>query len=172
LRFSGAQGDTVRTVQPVATSAAPSAAAEPSARVGYLVYRVERRLRARLDDAVRAHGVTTTEYVALSVLRLRDGMSCAQLARWAFVTPQAMNVLIAGLEERRLVVRRPDPRHGRVRRVSVTRKGALVLDRCDRSMDRIEADMLCDLPHDSVEQLRTMLAACAHSLEATRPHPL
>ncbi|MBV9005147.1 MAG: hypothetical protein JO181_10860, partial [Solirubrobacterales bacterium] len=63
------------------------------ARVGYLVYRVERRLRARLDETVRTHGVTTTEYVTLSVLRHRDGMSCAQLARWAFVSPQAMNLV-------------------------------------------------------------------------------
>ena len=53
-------------------------------RVGYLIYRVERRLRARLDEAVNAHGVTTTEYVALSIVRDRDGLSSAQLARWAF----------------------------------------------------------------------------------------
>src|SRR5947209_50068 len=105
-------------MEPSASAAATSTADEPS-RVGYLVYRVERRLRTRLDGAVREHGVTTTEYVTLSVLRRRDGMSCAQLARWAFVTPQAMNVLIAALEERRLVRRRPDPRHGRVRKVSV-----------------------------------------------------
>jgi DNA-binding MarR family transcriptional regulator len=155
-------------MEPLATSAAQTGAAEPS-RVGYLIYRVERRLRSRLDEAAREHGVTTTEYVALSVLRRRDGMSCAELARWAFVTPQAMNVLIAGLEERGLVRRRPDPRHGRVRRVSVTRKGTQVLDRCDRSMDRIEADMLGQLSAEGVELLREHLAACAHALEATRP---
>jgi len=158
-------------MEPLASFVVPDAASEPSARVGYLIYRVERRLRARLDEVVREHGVTTTEYVTLSVLRRRDGMSCAQLARWAFVTPQAMNVVIAGLEQRHLVRRRPDPRHGRVRRASVTRKGTQVLERCDRSMDRIEADMLGELAPESVEQLRTMLAACAHSLEATRPRP-
>ncbi len=144
---------------------------EPAARarVGYLVYRVERRLRARLDEAVRAHGVTTTEYVTLSVLRDRDGMSCAQLARWAFVTPQAMNLVVSALEKRELVQRRPDPAHGRVRRISVTAQGLTALGRCDRSMDAIETDMLRDLNLDSVELLRGMLASCAHSLEATRP---
>lgn len=54
----------------------------------------------RLDEAVRAHGVTTTEYVTLSVLRERDGLSCAQLARWAFVTPQAMNLVVKALPTR------------------------------------------------------------------------
>lgn len=150
-------------------SAGPQHAGSPRSRVGYLVYRVERRLRARLDEAVRAQGITTTEYVTLSVLRERDGMSCAELARWAFVTPQAMNVVIAKLEKRRLVRRRPDPNHGRVLRASVTAKGLEALDGCDRSMDAIEADMLSDLEPDVVEVLRRTLATCAHSLEATRP---
>ena len=144
---------------------------EPSsrARVSYLVYRVERRLRARLDEAVRAHGVTTTEYVTLSVLRERDGMSSAELARWAFVTPQAMNLVVSALEKRGLVRRRPDPAHGRVLRTSVTTRGLKALERCDRSMDAIEADMLQALKSEERELLRATLASCAHSLEATRP---
>jgi DNA-binding MarR family transcriptional regulator len=139
------------------------------ARVGYLVYRVERRVRTRLDQATRAHGVTTTEYVALSVLRDRDGMSSAELARWAFVTPQAMNLVVSALEERRLVRRRPDPKHRRVLRASVSSKGRKVLERCDEAMDQIEADMLRGLSAEEADALRSALAACAHALETTRP---
>jgi DNA-binding MarR family transcriptional regulator len=156
-------------VQRIATAASAEASPSTGSRVGYLVYRVERRLRARLDEAVRAHGVTTTEYVTLSVLRQHDGMSCAQLARWAFVTPQAMNVVIAKLEARRLVRRRPDPSHGRVLRATVTAKGLTALEGCDRSMDAIEADMLRAVAPEVVEVLRDTLATCAHALEATRP---
>ncbi len=145
-------------------------------RVGYLVYRVERRLRARLDEELRLHGVSTPEYVTLSLLRERDGMSCAQLARWAFVTPQAMNLVISALEKRRLIRRRPDPKHRRVLRASVTPRGLEVLEACDRSMDRIESDMLGDLPSETVEVVRAALGSCARSLEAAstspRPRPL
>ena len=147
----------------------PPAATVP--RIGYLIYRVERRLRVRLDEAVAGHGITTTEYVTLSVLRERDGLSCAQLARWAFVTPQAMNLVISALERHALVRRRPDPHHGRVLRASVTAKGLKVLERCDRDMDAIEADMLDGLPAEMINAVREALHSCAHSLEATRPLP-
>jgi DNA-binding MarR family transcriptional regulator len=140
-------------------------------RVGYLVYRVERRLRARLDEAVNAQGVSTPEYITLSVLRERDGLSSAQLARWAFVTPQAMNLVISALEQRHLVRRRPDPRHRRILRASVTRRGLEILERCDSSMDIIEADMLQGLDTDTLQTVRAALSSCAHSLEATRPLP-
>ncbi len=111
-----------------ATAANPLSSTVAVPRIGYLVYRVERRLRVRLDEAVANHGITTTEYVTLSVLRERDGLSCAQLARWAFVTPQAMNLVIAALERRGFIRRRPDPNHGRVLRASVTAKGLKVLE--------------------------------------------
>ncbi|MGA9856600.1 MAG: MarR family transcriptional regulator [Solirubrobacteraceae bacterium] len=151
----------------------PSAEASRSAtpRVGYLVYRVERRLRSRLDEAVNAYGLTTPEYVALSVLRDRDGLSSAELARWAFVTPQAMNLVISALESRRLVRRRPDPRHRRILRASVTRRGRIILERCDRAMDVIESDMLQGLDADTLETVRAALSSCARSLETTRPLP-
>jgi DNA-binding MarR family transcriptional regulator len=159
------------TVTGTATAEFAPAEAHTAPRVGYLVYRVERRLRARLDEEVRHHGVSTPEYVTLSVLRERDGLSCAQLARWAFVTPQAMNLVIGRLERRKLVRRRPDPTHRRVLRTSVTPKGLALLARCEASMDRIEADMLRDLPAETVEVVRDALGSFAHSLEATKPPP-
>ena len=155
-------------MRPALSTVTQTAPADSGARVGYLVYRLERRLRSRLDSAVRAHGLTTTEYVTLSVLRTHDGMSSAQLARWAFVTPQAMNVVITALEKRRLVRRRHDPQHRRVLRISVTGKGLDALARCDQSMDVIEADMLDHLSTQDVDALKGLLAQCAHSLETSR----
>ena len=162
----------LRAMTPAATVQQLGKAEEKTVpRVGYLVYRVERRLRARLDEELRLLGVSTPEYVTLSLLRERDGLSCAQLARWALVTPQAMNLVISALERRKLIRRRPDPRHRRVLRATVTPKGLDMLARCDRSVDRIEADMLGDLPPDTVEVLRGALGSCAHSLQATNPSP-
>jgi|SRR5947209_10026041 len=138
-------------------------------RIGYLVYRLERRLRARIDHAVRVHGITTTEYVTLSVLRERDGLSCAELARLAFVTPQAMNLVVSALERHELVRRQPDPDHRRVLRASVTPRGLDVLDQCDLAMDEIEADMLADLTPETVATMQEALASCARSLETSRP---
>lgn len=170
-RSATAVATNVATVRRVATAKLDSPEMRTVPRVGYLVYRVERRLRARLDEELRLLGVSTPEYVSLSMLRERDGLSCAQLARWVMVTPQAMNLVISALERRRLIRRRPDPRHRRVLRASVTAKGLEILARCDRAMDEIEADMLGDLPSETVEIVRAALGSCAHSLEMTSPSP-
>lgn len=161
----------LRSVTSGATAQLDSAETRTVPRVGYLVYRLERRLRARLDEELRLHGISTPEYTALTLLRERDGLSCAQLARWALVTPQAMNLVISALERRKLLRRRPDPNHRRVLRASVTPKGLELLDRCDRAVDGIEADMVGDLSPETVEAVRDALSACARALKATSPTP-
>jgi DNA-binding MarR family transcriptional regulator len=144
---------------------ASSAAPVPTApRLSYLVFRLERRIRARLDEALATHGVTTTEYMALSELRLRDGPSSAQLARIAFVTPQAMNLVIRDLEQRGLIHREPDRGGGRVLRASLTRVGLSTLLRCDHALDGIEQAMLAELDDEDRHVLAGYLTACAQAL--------
>jgi hypothetical protein len=54
-----------------------------------------------------------------------------------------------------------------VLRGSVTTKGPEVLAQCDRSVDRIEADMVGDLPPQTIEVVQTAMASFAYSLQAT-----
>jgi DNA-binding MarR family transcriptional regulator len=79
-------------------------------RLTYLIKRLQMAERARMEDALHAHRVTVHQYTALSLLERRDGLSSAQLARRHFVTPQAMNQLVATLEREGLIRREPDQR--------------------------------------------------------------
>ena len=49
----------------------------------------------------------------LELLDQRPGLSNAELARWAFVTRQSMNVVLRGLQDSGLVTRPPQAPHGR-----------------------------------------------------------
>ncbi|MDH2430756.1 MarR family transcriptional regulator [Sphaerisporangium sp. TRM90804] len=149
------------------TDAGPPAA--PPARLSYLVYRLERRLRARLDEALARHGVTTTEYMALSELRMGDGVSSAELARIAFVTPQAMNLVVRNLEQRGLIRRDPHPDGGRVLCARLTRKGLSALRRCDGLLDGIEEVMLAEVDDTTRKTLVEGLTVCARALRPDAP---
>ena len=133
-------------------------------RVSYLVFRLERRIRARLDEVLARHGITTTEYMALSELRLRDGLSSAQLARIAFVTPQAMSLVVRDLEKRGLIRRTPDSGQPRVLLTSLTRSGSAALGRCDRALDGIEDTMLAEVDDAARKALAESLTECARAL--------
>ncbi len=141
-----------------------SATSRPIPRIGYLVKWVERGLRLQLDTALAPHGLTTPEYTALSALRLRDGLSSAQLARRTLVSAQAMNRVVISLEERRLVVRTPDPENARIHRASLTARARRLLESCDEAMASIEARLLSGLSRSEVEAMRYGLESCVAAL--------
>jgi DNA-binding MarR family transcriptional regulator len=135
-----------------------------SGRVSYLVKRVERGVRSQLDDALQELQVTTPEYTALSVLRHRSGLSSAQLARRAFVSAQAMNLIVVALERRGWIARSPDPDNGRILRAKLTPLGKEMLVACDRATASVEKALLAELSASEVAALRSMLERCANAL--------
>jgi DNA-binding MarR family transcriptional regulator len=138
-------------------------------RVTYLVGRLERLVRRRLSAAVAPFGLSLPSYTALSVLRVHDGLSNAQLARRSLVTPQSMLEALTQLVEQGYVRRRADPDHGRIIRIHLTAAGRRVLERCDRAVDRVEQEMLAGIDSDGAADLRAALLACGRALEGSLP---
>lgn len=134
-------------------------------RLSYVIGRLDRVLRRRLSAAVEPLGLSLPAYTALSVLRVHDGLSNAQLARRSLVTPQSMLEALTQLVERGYVRRRDDPDHGRIIRIHLTAAGRRALERCDRAVDAVEREMLAELDGDEAAGLRAGLLACGGALE-------
>ena len=126
-------------------------------RLSYLIGRLDRVLRRRLGEAVEPVGLSLPAYTALSVLRIHDGLSNAQLARRSLVTPQSMTEALGRLVDLGYVRRRPDPDHGRILRAELTAAGRRALERCDRAVDAVERELVDGLSADDVAALRAML---------------
>jgi DNA-binding MarR family transcriptional regulator len=91
-----------------------------------------------VDDAIRRHGITTSQLGVLNRLIEQPGLSGAELARENRITPQAAQLALTTLERKRLVKRQPDPDHGRILRAVVTPSGRRLTERC--MVDALEAE--------------------------------
>ena len=132
--------------------------------MGYELKRVQHALRLAMDEALRAAGVTTPQYAAMSVLAEEPGLSNARLARRSFVTPQTMNQILVRLEASGLVERRGHPENGRVLQTFLTRKGEGLLEECTRMVDVVEERMVSGLTEGDRRALLGSLRACAEAL--------
>src|ERR1700686_5656357 len=83
-------------------------------RVGYQLKRAQQALRTAMDEGLRAQGMTTPQYAALTALEADEPLSGADLARRCFVTAQTMNAILVGLERARLGERGGQPKNARV----------------------------------------------------------
>jgi DNA-binding MarR family transcriptional regulator len=134
-------------------------------RVTYLVGRLNRVLRRRLGDALAPLQLSVPQYTTLSVLHARGNLSNAELAKRAFISPQAMNEVIQGLEARKLVTRRASASHGRIVQLLLTQQGLALMHECDTAVQRLEQLLLGGLTVLEKKILPAALASCAHALE-------
>ncbi len=108
----------------------------------YAVGRVNQGIRREMRSRLKAFSLTVQEYTTLSVLAARPGLSNAQLARRALVTPQSMIEILAKLESRSLARRTVDPENARVLRAELTASGRTLVLRADPAIAEIEQQVL------------------------------
>jgi len=130
----------------------------------YLVGRIDRVVRRAMGSVLTAQGLSVNQYATLSVLDRRSGLSNAQLARRALVSPQSMNEVLLTLEQRGLVGRRAHPDHGRILQARLTAKGRALLARCDAEVHEVEARMVSGLSEDEQAALRGALLSSIRAL--------
>src|ERR1700741_1081519 len=92
--------------------------------LGYLLSRGMNALRTEVPAAVLAPlEAASPEYLCMRVLSKYPGHSNADLARALDVSPQAMNMVLRGLQDRRLVARPASVASGRSLPAQLTREG-------------------------------------------------
>lgn len=139
--------------------------AEHAPRILYQVKQVELAVRGRLDAVVRPHGITVTQYTALTVLEQHPGMSSAQLARHSFVTAQAMDGIVRALGDAGFIERVRDPRNRRRMTISLSPAGTDLLAACRGDVDRIEDEAFAALSTGERGRLSRWLQDARRALE-------
>jgi DNA-binding MarR family transcriptional regulator len=130
----------------------------------YLVGRIDRVVRRAMGTVLTAQGLSVNQYATLSVLDRLSGLSNAQLARRALVSPQSMNEVLLTLEQRGFVRRRAHPDHGRILQARLTAKGRALLERCHAEVHQVEARMVSGLSEDEQAALRGALLSSIRAL--------
>ncbi|GLZ44177.1 MarR family transcriptional regulator [Actinomycetospora sp. NBRC 106375] len=136
----------------------------PGPTLLYAIKQVELAVRAALDDLLRPTGCTVPQWTALTVLSRREGQTGAELARNAFVSPQAMGDLLAALDRGHWITRTPDPSHGRRVLIGLSDEGRELLARVGPGADAVEERMIAGFGPDEQTVLRAMLNRCRTNL--------
>ena len=81
-------------------------------------------------------GVTQPQFATLTMLAAYPGLSNADLARLALLTPQTLSVIVANLERAGSLVRKPHAVHGRIQHIDLSDSGRALLREC---RERVQA---------------------------------
>jgi DNA-binding MarR family transcriptional regulator len=126
--------------------------------LAFLLMAAGRRIRERVDDELRAEGITVRHVSALGHLRRQPGLSYSELARRAGITVQSMQATLTALEDAGAVERHGGGR-GRAVTLTITPRGEQLLATAMAAFDRADRDLTAQLPPEAAQDLATLLAA-------------
>jgi DNA-binding MarR family transcriptional regulator len=133
--------------------------------LAYLLRQAQAAARLTLERALADLEVTPPQFVVLTMLRAYPGLSGADLARVALLTPQTVGVIIRNLERDGAIRKTPHPVHGRVLQWTLTRRGAALLDKCRRPVQALERRLAAGLPAKAQVTVRRWLSKIAADLQ-------
>jgi DNA-binding MarR family transcriptional regulator len=132
--------------------------------LGYLLKEASSALRAAMEAVLRPLGVTVTHDACLELLAQRPGLSNSELARGAFVTRQAMNVLLQALERDGYVTRPAEAPAGKVLPTRLTPRGRRRLAKATAAVRSVELRMLEGLTEAEQAAALTILQGMVRAL--------
>jgi DNA-binding MarR family transcriptional regulator len=128
--------------------------------LGYLLSRVMHALKTDVTATVLDPlEVAFPQYLCMRMLSKYPGHSNADLARALGVSPQAMNMVLRGLEDRGLVARPASVSSGRSLPAQLTREGEELLKRTDGGVRAAERRLMANLTDKERDQFKRTLAA-------------
>jgi len=126
--------------------------------LGYLLSRVANALRAEVTSTVLDPlDLAFPQYICMRILSKYPGRSNADLARDTNVSPQAMNMVLRGLEHRGLVTRPATVASGRSLPATLTRDGEGLLKRTDSGVRAADRKLMAHLTAEQRQEFKRIL---------------
>ena len=132
--------------------------------LGYLLRQAQAAARLTLERALTDLKVTPPQFAVLTMLKAYPGLSGADVARVALLTPQTVGVIIRNLERDGAIRKMPHPVHGRMLQWTLTRRGETLLDKCLRHVNAVERRLAAGLGAAAEATIRRWLAQIAADL--------
>ena len=135
-----------------------------SGHLAYLLRQAQAATRLTLERALDDLEVTPPQFAVMTMLRAYPGLSGADVARVALLTPQTVGVIIRNLERDGVIRKMPHPVHGRILQWNLTARGVTLLVQCRRHVDDVERRLAAGLDTKAEATIRRWLARVATEL--------
>jgi DNA-binding MarR family transcriptional regulator len=137
--------------------------------IGFLIADVARMMRSAFDRRVRRIGLTRSQWLVLSLLHRRPGVSQSELAEMLEVERATAGRMIDRLERKHWLVRRPDRDDRRINRLYLTEDAKDVQAEMGRIAEELLDDAMASLTEGEREALGEMMERMKAQLQSMGP---
>lgn len=129
-------------------------------KIGYIL------LRREMQELLRSHGLSDTQWSALRILQHYPGLTSSQLETILMIERPSVTSLMNGLERRGYIVRKDDPKDGRSKQIFLTASGEELAERTQHFGEVIEQKVQEVMNEEDFKMLKESLLRMIRALES------
>jgi DNA-binding MarR family transcriptional regulator len=121
-------------------------------------------LRRRSNQAFVSFGMSSDQYVLLTVLAQYGEATQQELVRYCYSDTATMGTMLSLLEAKGLIRRTPHPQDGRARTVRLSRAGGRLAEKMRQSSSSLRAELASLFSHEELPRLLEFLERLAGAM--------
>jgi DNA-binding MarR family transcriptional regulator len=130
-----------------------------------LLWQLDHALQQRSKRMQAALGITGPQRLVIRIVGRFPGLPAGQLARILHLHPSTLTGILARLERRGLITRRPDPRDRRRTLLGLSAKGMRLDVESEGTIEAAVGATFAELPPEKVRTAASVLGRLAASLQ-------
>jgi DNA-binding MarR family transcriptional regulator len=139
--------------------------------LGYLLRQAAHCFQLQMARALQDLEMTPPQFTVLTMIKAYPGISNADIARLALLTPQTVGVIITNLDKAGWIIRRPHAVHGRIKQVELSEDGLARFEVARQRVATVENVLSGVLSPTQDAEVRQWLVAVARTMTMTYPNP-
>jgi DNA-binding MarR family transcriptional regulator len=132
--------------------------------LGYLLRQAAHLHQTQMARALSDLELTPPQFLVMTMIAAYPGLSNADIARLALITPQTVSVIIANLEKASVITRSPHAIHGRIKHLDLTPHGQVLLQAARQRAHTVDTALVAEMTSEMETAVRQGLVTIARCL--------
>jgi DNA-binding MarR family transcriptional regulator len=126
--------------------------------LGFLLRQAAHTYHLKMEKALSDYGLTPPQFTILKIVSVYSGCSNAEIARYASLTPQTVNLMINKLEKLEFVIKSAHPHNKKVQCIEITKDGLHILEQSSDAIEQLEVQLEHHFSSEEIYTLRKWFA--------------
>lgn len=114
-----------------------------SGYLGFLLRKTSHVYRLKMERVLAEYSITPPQFTILKIILTYPGFTNAEIARFASLTPQTVNLMISKLEKQNILYKTSHSTNKKIQLIEISDLGKKLMEDCGDAIDLLE-DSLVD----------------------------
>lgn len=125
--------------------------------LGYLLRIASHSYRLKMEKALQPFSITPPQFTVLKIISVYPGYTNAEIARFASLTPQTVNLMITKLVQFGVISKHAHPENKKVLCLKITSQGETLLEQVTVEINQLEENLELDFKQNEIKVIRKWL---------------